>query len=209
MFTGIVRALCPIHDIKDMVNNKQIAISLPLSLSQGLKLGASIAVDGVCLTVVTIEETTVTFDVIPETLKRTTLGKLQPHILVNIERSATIGDEIGGHLLSGHVWGIVTIKEKRDFPDYSILTCACPAEWTKYLLPKGYVALDGVSLTLVDVVRNGMFTVHLIPETLQRTTLGKKKAGDSINLELDSQTQTIVDTIERLYGQEILPRLKA
>lgn len=204
MFTGIIRFLCLIQHIKDMGNNKQIAISLPASELSHLKLGASVAIDGVCLTVTSQQGPMVTFDVIPETLNKTTLGSLKVNSLVNVERSAAIGDEIGGHLLSGHIWGTVLIEKKEDFNDYSILTCKCPPEWTKYLMPKGYVALDGASLTLVSVNPEGLFTVHLIPETLARTTLGKKKAGDRINLELDSQTQTIVDTIERLYAQGCL-----
>lgn len=201
MFTGIVRALCPIKDILQSPNNKQIIVQLPAELSHNLSLGASIAVDGVCLTAVSQHGSLVTFDVIPETLQRTTLKNLQINTLVNIERAAAIGDEIGGHLLSGHIWGTVTIVKKQNYADYSILTCSCPQEWTKYLVPKGFVSLDGASLTLVEVNPKGEFSVHLIPETLQRTTLGIKKVGDLINLELDSQTQAIVDTIERLYGK--------
>lgn len=115
-----------------------------------------------------------------------------------MERAAKFGDEIGGHLLSGHIFGMAQI----DKIDLSSNNCAiffkCAPEWTQYLFPKGYVALNGVSLTLVDVDPKGLFSVHLIPETLKRTTFGSSRSGDWVNLEFDSQTQAIVDTLHRM-----------
>lgn len=151
------------------------------------------SVDGVCLTVVSLEDGRATFDVIPETLMKTTLQYLQEGQLVGCERSLKFGDEVGGHLVSGHVWGVVTIYqiENNEF------TFSCPQDWIQYIFPKGYVALDGASLTVVDVSLDGYFSVHLIPETLRMTSLGKKQEGDPVNLEIDSQSQVIVDTLAR------------
>lgn len=195
MFTGIVRAVAPIAASESKDHLLRYAVDFPTPFLKGLENGASVSIDGVCQTVVKIEKNWVWFEAIDETLLRTTLGKLKPGTLVNLERSARLGDEIGGHLLSGHVFGMVTLIDI----EKNIYTLKCPPEWTKYLFPKGYVALDGMSLTLVLVNRKeGLFTVHLIPETLKQTTLGKKRVGDQINLEFDAMTQAVVDTTERI-----------
>lgn len=192
MFTGIVRAIGTIIEVKKKGDLLHYAVAFP---HDNLELGASVAIDGVCQTVVKMTENSVWFDAIDETLQRTTLNILQVGQKVNIERSAKIGDEIGGHLLSGHVYGTAPIFNIDD----NIYTFHCPAEWTKYLFSKGYIAIDGVSLTVVDVGAD-FFTVHLIPETLHRTTLGQKKIDDRVNLEFDALTQAAVETVERLYG---------
>jgi len=189
VFTGIVRALGTIVTMVKKGDLLHYALSFP---HENLKLGASVSVDGVCQTVVKIEDETVWFDAIGETLKRTTLNTMEVGQKVNIERSAKIGDEIGGHLLSGHIYGTATISQVKE----NIYTFQCPIEWMKYLFSKGFIAIDGMSLTVVDV-HEDCFTIHLIPETLQRTTLGQKKVGDRVNLEFDSQTQVTVETIER------------
>lgn len=178
-------------------------MQLPPDLAEGLDLGASVAIDGVCLTVVSInaanDSVEATFDVMGETLVRSTLANITPGRHVNVERSLRVGDEVGGHWVSGHVYGVAKITHIDTPPGNHAVSLAVPPEWTKYLLPKGFVALDGVSLTLVQVDRtSGIFTVWLIPETLRRTTFGFKQTGDSVNLEIDSHTQTIVDTLERL-----------
>jgi len=191
LFSGIVQGLFRITSVK----KSSFSLSLTPNFSQGLKVGASVAVDGVCLTVVSINNEVVTFDVISETLKKTTLKDLQVGQFVGCERSLRVGDEIGGHLVSGHVWGVATIHKIVG----NELTFSCPKNWMKYILPKGFIALDGASLTVVDASSDGYFTTHLIPETLRMTSLGRKKEGGLVNLEIDSRTQVLVEAgLEKL-----------
>ena len=129
-------------------------------------------------------------------MQRTTLNSLTVNQLVNIERAARFGDEIGGHLLSGHIFGKGSIAQI----DQGHWKIDCPQEWLKYILEKGFIAIDGVSLTIGRVDLEGFF-IHLIPETLKTTTFSSKKIGDEVNIELDHQTQAIVDTVERLINQ--------
>lgn len=195
MFTGIVRATALIAALELKGNVLRYAVDFPSHYLKGLEKGASVSIDGVCQTVVKIENNWVWFEAIDETLFRTTLGTLKQGTRVNLERSARLGDEIGGHLLSGHVFGAVTLVNIKE----NIYTLQCPPEWTKYLFSKGFVALDGMSLTLVSVNRaQGLFTVHLIPETLKQTIIGKKLVGDQMNLEFDAMTQAVVETTERI-----------
>lgn len=203
MFTGIVTGIGKIAELLPSPGFLRYAVEMPASHLAHLHRGASISISGICQTVVDFDHKKVWFDAIDETLKKTTLSTLKIGSPVNLERSARIGDEIGGHLLSGHIYGTAEITSLEKEENNCILWFKCPADWTKYLLPKGFVALDGASLTLVDVdKKKGLFSVHLIPETLERSTFGSKKKGDRINLELDSQTQTIVDTIERIYASK-------
>lgn len=193
MFSGIVQGLFRVVS----VNPSSLTISFSPQFCRGLVVGASVAVDGVCLTVVSLNQNEATFDIIAETIKRTTLGQLREGQTVGCERSLRYGDEVGGHLVSGHVFGMAAIREIKG----NEYTLSCPKEWVQYLFPKGYVALDGASLTIVDVSEEGFFSVQLILETLRMTSLGSKKAGDPVNLEIDSQTQAIVQTLSR-YGIE-------
>lgn len=157
--------------------------------------------DGVCQTVVALENQNVWFDAIQETLDKTTLHALAAGNLVNIERAAKFSDEIGGHLVSGHVYGTAQIYKMRNWENNREIQFQCSPSWMKYFFPKGYIAIDGVSLTLVQVDPKGFFSVHLIPETLRITTLGRKE-GDFVNIELDSQTQVTVDTVERVLERK-------
>lgn len=202
MFTGIVKGLFKISAFNQSQGILKLAITFTDEMLQGLQTGASVAVNGTCLTVVKIENHRVWFDAIPETLHRTNLKFLDVGQLVNVERSAKFGDEIGGHVLSGHIIGTAEIVKVHLLENNRVMTFETNPDWMKYFFPKGYIAVDGVSLTLVDVDHSGTFTVHLIPETLRLTTLGFKKEGDLVNIELDSQTQTIVDTIERIMKQK-------
>ena len=165
---------------------------------KNLVIGASICVHGICQTVTAIENEVVYFDAIQETLACTTVSSWQINDYVNVERSLKMGDEIGGHLLSGHIigTGLITHIEKPAL-EQLILTIQIPAKWMKFIFPKGYVAINGVSLTVGKVVQN-QFTVNLIPETCRITTFGQAYVGEKIHLEIDSQTQTIVETIERM-----------
>lgn len=201
MFTGIVCETGRIVQKKTMPGLLAYAVAVNSSFLTHLQKGASVSVDGICQTVVDFDQTHIWFDAIDETLKRTTLASLSENSLVNLERSARFGDEIGGHILSGHVFGTATISTIDVAKNNWIIHCRCPQELVKYLFPKGYVALNGVSLTLVDVDKtSGIFSVHLIPETLKRTTFGMKKVGDRINIEVDAHTQTVVDTLEHIYA---------
>lgn len=197
MFTGIVKGLGTVVSIEDKPGLRTLVVELPAGYADGLSTGASVAVDGCCLTAVGMERDRVSFDVMEETLRKTTVGSLVVSSRVNVERSFRVGDEVGGHLVSGHVTGTAEIVSIETPDNNHVITFRAPTEWMKYLLPKGFVALDGCSLTMVDVDRAaGTFTVWLIPETLRLTTFGLKRAGDRVNVEIDSRTQAIVDTVE-------------
>lgn len=195
MFTGIVQACVPVVSFKRDNGSATMVLAFPEDRIRGLQRGASVAVDGCCLTVTAIDTANVSFDLMGETLAKTTLGTLKEDARVNIERSASLGDEIGGHLLSGHITGTAEIIAIDHPENNHVVTFRVPQDWMKYIFPKGFIALDGASLTIVDVDRvQNTFTVWLIPETLRITTFGFKKAGDRVNVEIDSRTQTIVDT---------------
>lgn len=202
MFTGIVQDLVPVTSIDDRGNAIRFSLTLNDGALLNLTLGASIAVDGVCLTVSLIDGHQVFFDVIAETLACTTLKALQIGQLRNIERAATFGAEIGGHLVSGHIRGEATLSHiEMGQNKQQINTFTCNTAWMKYILEKGFIALDGASLTIVNPQPSGLFEIHLIPETLMRTTFGYKQVGDKFNLEVDPQTQAIVDTVEKVLAQ--------
>ncbi len=179
----------------------RLVIALPEVTMSAVHVGASVSVAGVCLTVESQTDGALVFSIIQETLSRTNLGQLKVGDNVNIERAAKYGDEIGGHQVSGHVFGVATIADIKTPVNNQVLTLSCPQEWFKYILPKGYVALDGASLTIVNPDAGaGTFEVHLIPETLAITTFGKKQVGDLVNVEFDVTTQAIVDTTERVLA---------
>lgn len=199
MFTGIIQGKGVILGIEKKQSIHTLQIELPNA--DGLETGASVSVDGVCLTAVTIEGSVVNFDVITETLTRTTLGQLILGQHVNIERSLKFGDEIGGHLLSGHIMGSGIVHSKTQHGEGADFTILLPADIRKYVMEKGYIAVDGISLT-VGAVHEGIFSLHIIPETLRLTTLPQKEIGDAVNLEIDSTTQTIVATVERVLEEK-------
>jgi riboflavin synthase len=196
MFTGIIQGKGRVIKEDRKSDFLHFVAEFPNELVQDLKLGASVAVNGVCLTVVSIEGNTVSFDVMNETLERTSFADFMLDEEINIERSLKMGDEMGGHLLSGHVHGVGEIKHIDEQQTFTISTTA---EIIRYVFTKGFIALNGVSLTVVDVNQvKGIFTVCLIPETLRRTTLGEAITGDLVNIEVDQGTKTAVDTLERL-----------
>ena len=202
MFTGIVQGVCGVVSVKQNTNLIAFAVDLGSELSEGLKTGASVSVDGVCLTVTQIDGHCAGFDAIQETLDRTTLAGLARGRQVNIERSASAADEVGGHRVSGHIHGTARIRNARQRENERIWELDAPPEWMNYIFPKGFIALDGASLTVVDVDREDCaFTVHLIPETLRKTTFASKREGDRVNLEIDAQTQAVVDTVERIMAE--------
>lgn len=197
MFTGIVQGTALIKSIEKKDRLFRMAIEFPQSALKNVSHGASIAINGTCLTVSEFTSNTAHFDVMMETLRVTNLNHLTIGSVVNFERAAKFGDEIGGHLLSGHIHTTVTVSSVDKTENNCIIKFKVPEEWTKYILPKGFVAVNGCSLTVGEVANNE-FNVYLIPETLEITTFGSTTAGDVINLEVDHQTQTIVDTVERL-----------
>lgn len=197
MFTGIVQGSFPIGAIDKKAGLMTLVIDLPPALCEGLEVGASVAVDGVCLTVTALTSEGVSFDVMQQTLSLTTLGDLENGDAVNIERSARQGVEIGGHIVSGHVDGAVEIVAIEEPENNRFVTYRMPPEKMKYIFDKGFVALNGCSLTVAETDRNKQtFTVCYIPETLRVTTHAAKQIGDRVNIEIDRQTQAIVDTVE-------------
>lgn len=153
-------------------------------LSDDVRLGDSIAVNGCCLTVVARDGETLSFDAGPETLRCTNLGELQPQSAVNLERSLKVGDRLGGHFVTGHIDAQGNILARRDEGEWTYLSVGVPAELTPFLAPKGSVAVDGVSLTIVSA-QGDAFDVMLIPHTLAVTTLGRRQAHDRVNIETD------------------------
>ena len=198
MFTGIVQGLGVIKSIEE--GDGIITFSVVCPDTQDLIIGASVAIDGVCLTATSINGDLVTFDIIPETMERTTLGERTVDDNVNIERSLRYGDEVGGHLLSGHIIGRGLVTYSESVGEGAQLKIKAPPAIQKYIQTKGYIGIDGISLTLGEVVENE-FDLHIIPETLRLTTLGSKQAGDVVNIEIDSTTMMIVETVERLLKE--------
>ena len=196
MFTGIVAGTGTIFEMagEEVV---RIVIDFESVSTDNLETGASVSIDGTCLTVVEIKSPMISFDVIPETLQKTTLGTKSSGSAVNLERALKMGDELGGHLLSGHILGMGEITERVEGKENLDLRISCPNHIMKFVQEKGYIAIDGISLTIGNVDETS-FSLHLIPETLALTTIGGKQIGDKVNIEVDSMTQTIVSTVERI-----------
>jgi riboflavin synthase len=182
MFTGLVEALGSVDRVDVEGDGRALVIGAPLSAE--LAMGESVAINGACLTVVARDERTYRFQAGPETLRRTNLGELKPGDRVNLERALRVGDRLGGHLVQGHVDGLGHIASRRRQGEWDLVWFSCPADLAEQTVPKGSVAVDGVSLTVVDVTAEG-FSVALIPHTLAQTTLGFKTPGASVNLETD------------------------
>ena len=198
MYTGIVQGAFPVQRVVRKAQALTYAVELSDRLRSDLELGFSVSVDGVCQTVSGLEGSLVLFDAHQETLRVTTLGELSPGALVNVERSLRANQENGGHAISGHVDGTVEVTAVAASVDNHVLSLRAPEGLVKYIFNKGFVALHGASLTVSDWEPNqGTFNVYLIPETLRLTNFGQKRVGDRLNLEIDRQTQVLVDTIER------------
>ena len=198
MFTGIVQGKGEIVSIE--TGNEITTLQIRVPSTEELQIGASISIDGVCLTATAFTEDIVSFDVIPETLEKTTLGQLEQGHNVNVERSLRYGDEVGGHLLSGHIIGRGLVSKAERVGDGAQYSIIAPPDVRKYIASKGYVGIDGISLTIGDVSEDH-FDLHLIPETLRLTTIGDKQIGDAVNLEIDSTTMMVVETVERMMKE--------
>lgn len=199
MFTGIVEGRGTVAAVEQRGDLLRLTVDLPNAAH--LERGASVSIDGACLTAVDINDAMVGFDVIPETLNRTTLGALEVGALVNVERALRFGDEVGGHLVSGHVFATGTLTVVEELDGGRNLFVSTSNDVMPYVLEKGYIAVAGISLTVGRCEKDG-FWLHLIPETLERTTLGEARTGDLVNLEVDPITVAAVDTVHRLLAQK-------
>lgn len=205
MFTGIVQGTAELVAIQEAEAFRTHVVALPEAMRQGLDIGASVAHNGVCLTVTQIDGERISFDLMRETLRVTNLGALDVGDRVNIERAARFGDEIGGHAMSGHVIAMAELLEIDEAPNNRRLWFRLPAELGRFVFAKGYIGVDGASLTIgaIRPAHNGQgadFCVDLIPETLARTLLAERSVGDKVNIEIDPQTQAIVETVERVMA---------
>jgi riboflavin synthase len=206
MFTGIVQTKAELTAVADKAAFRQLTLKPGAQYLQNLARGASIAINGVCLTVTDFDSNAgwVCFDVIAETLSKTNLGKLSVGDAVNFERSLSFGSELGGHIVSGHIQTTATITAVDKSTNNCAMRLTLAPEYMRYILSKGFIAVEGCSLTVGETYADG-FSLYLIPETLSITTLGQKQPGDMLNIELDQQTQTIVQTVERIMAERFSP----
>ena len=214
MFTGIVQGIARIEALHEAAGLRRLRLEFAPGFADGLAIGASVAVDGVCLTVTARHgEQAADFDVMQQTLAVTTLGSLTTGSRVNVERAAKDGAEIGGHPLSGHIDFTARLSELRQPENNQVLRFAVPAPWMRYIFAKGYIAVAGASLTVAEAGREpggaGWFEVWLIPETLRATTFGDTRVGDSVNIEIERATQVMVDTVREAVADKLGPLLPA
>ena len=215
MFTGIVQGTARIAALADRPGLRTFTLAFPAGFCQGLEVGASVACNGVCLTVTAVrpQQEQADFDVVLQSLNVTTLGALAVGDALNVERAAKDGAEIGGHPLSGHVDFQACLQSIRRPENNHVLRLAVPAPWMRYVFAKGYIAVDGASLTVAEAGRerdgSGWFEVWLIPETLRMTTFGTKREGDAFNVEIERQTQVFVDTVRAAIDERLGPLVPA
>jgi riboflavin synthase len=193
MFTGLVESMGAVRRIDPSGAGKRLTISAPHFAAE-LEIGESVSVSGACLTVIGHDQETCQFEAGPETLQVTHIGELKTGDRVNLERALRVGDRLGGHLVQGHVDGVGRIVERRRDGEWEIVWFSCPGELTAHMIPKGSIAVDGVSLTIVQV-SSDRFSVMLIPHTLANTTLGFKAVGASVNLETDLLAKYVAKSI--------------
>lgn len=182
MFTGLIEELGSVLSLERREPHRLCILAQ--ETSKGMRLGSSIAINGACLTVTHLSDSSFTVDLSPETLSVTHLGQLRVGEKVNLERPLRLGDRLGGHWVSGHVDGVGVIRERRSSGDFFLFSFSYPPTIADFLAPKGSIAIDGISLTVVEV-REDFFTVQVIPFTYHQTTLGEKRVGDPVNIEAD------------------------
>ncbi len=205
MYTGIVQACLPISQIEKEEGLYSFSVRLPEEMLGDLETGASISVNGVCFTVTRLKDNEVSFDAVQETLELTNIKTIDTGDFVNIERSAKYDAEVGGHVMSGHVIGTAKVVNIEISANNRRLTFSCQPEWIKYIFNKGFIGVNGASLTVAMLNRTSSeISVNLIPETLARTNFGYMVLGDEVNIEIESQTQVIVDTVERIMEERAL-----
>ena len=210
MFTGIVQAVASVSALVDRPGLRSFTLQFPDGVCDGLEIGASVSVDGVCLTVTElVGASAANFDVMQQSLSLTTLDTLKVGSRINVERAARDGAEIGGHPLSGHVDFQAALGSVRNPENNHVLRIAVPAKWMRYIFAKGYIAINGASLTVSDANKaEGWFEVWLIPETLRMTTFGDKRPGDALNIEIERGTQVMVDTVRAAVEERLGPLLE-
>lgn len=184
MFSGLIEHRGTVVANDEHHGGRRLVVVAPEAINDGIQPKDSIAVNGVCLTVVSVGTQRIAFDVVPETLTRSTLGSLTEGDHVNVELSLRLGDRLGGHLVYGHTDGTAEVIERTAEGQGERLVVNTPGPLKRYIVDKGYVALDGVSVTIA-AVKDGHFEVALVPETMARTTLGTRKTGERVNLEID------------------------
>jgi riboflavin synthase len=197
VFTGIVEELGEVLEVTPLTDAARVTVAGPVVTADAAH-GDSIAVNGVCLTVVDAENGAFTADVMLETLRRSSLDGIAPGDRVNLERARALGDRLGGHLVQGHVDGTGTVLERTPAEHWELVRVSLPAELARYVVLKGSIAVDGVSLT-VSALDDDSFTVSLIPTTLRLTTLGLRRPGDTVNLEVD----VVAKYVERLAAPHL------
>ena len=212
MFTGIVQGIATVARIVERPGLRSFRLRFPPGFDEGLAIGASVAVDGTCLTVTARPAAAeAEFDVMQQSLALTTLSGVAEGDRVNVERAARDGAEIGGHPLSGHVDFMAAVAEIRRPENNHVLRIAVPSPWMRYVFAKGYIAVNGASLTVAEAARerdgSGWFEVWLIPETLRQTSFGEKGVGDALNVEIERSTQVFVDTVREAIDERLGPLL--
>ena len=211
MFTGIVQGLATVAEMTDLPGLRSFTLDFPPGFDAGLEIGASVACDGVCLTVTRLPAPgRACFDVMQQSLGLTTLGTLAVGSQLNVERAAKDGAEIGGHPLSGHVDCLGTLLSIRQPENNHVLRIGMPPSHMRYVFAKGYIAINGASLTVAEADRRERwFEVWLIPETLRMTTFGARQVGDALNIEIERSTQVVVDTVRDALDERLGPLLPA
>jgi riboflavin synthase len=214
MFTGIVQGIATVTSLVERPGLRSFTLAFPPGFGEGLAVGASVSVDGVCLTATALygkagSPEAADFDVMLQSLNLTTLAALQAGSRINVERAARDGAEIGGHPLSGHVDTMGRVLQVRRPENNQVLRIGVSAPWMRYVFAKGYIAVNGASLTVSEAQReadgSGWFEVWLIPETLRMTTFAHKAEGDLLNIEIERQTQVFVDTVRAAIDEQLGP----
>jgi len=202
MYTGIVQGTARVAALIPTVSGLHLQLRIPAHMLRDLQIGASVSVEGVCLSVVTIDGELIGFDAVHATLERTNLGDRLVGDLVNIERSARQGDENGGHAMYGHVSATARIRSIQLDGARAHIEIKVPEPWSRYVFPRGFLSINGCSLTLAEAdADTGLCRVNLIPETVRVTSFSQYRAGDRLNIEVEQQTQVLVDVVERVLAR--------
>jgi riboflavin synthase len=201
MFSGIVQSLGTIVSIEETSEIVTLEVQASEDFTKGLKVGDSVAIDGVCLTLTKSESDRMFFDAVPETLSKTIIKSYKKEAKVNLESSLRFNDSVGGHIVSGHIHTTGHINQVEIHGDAKDIVIDAGVGWGKFLFEKGYIGINGCSITLGEITE-GRFIVHLIPETLRATNLDNLVYGDQVNLEFDQNTITIVETTERILRDQ-------
>lgn len=200
MFGGIIMEIGQVSSLKLKDGLLTYSIKVSKDFLEGLALGESVAVNGICQSVTKMDGCDISFDAIKETLDVTNLQFLSEGDLVNLEKSLMMKDRISGHISAGHIGCMGQILTRKEDQGQIVLKISCPSPWIQYMLPKGFVTIEGISLTIGHVDETGL-EVYLIPDTLERTTLSDKQVGDYLNIEVDHMTQAVFEAVKKINSQ--------